>query len=86
LQPGLQAQLHASAWPLPTLFDWLQREGDIELSEMHRVFNCGIGMVLVVDAVQAEAISTALSAADQTVYTLGQIAVCDAQAAPTVVL
>ncbi len=86
LQPGLQAQLHASAWPLPALFDWLQREGDIEPGEMHRVFNCGIGMVLVVDAVQAEAISTALSAADQTVYTLGQIAVCDAQAAPTVVL
>ena len=86
LQPGLQAQLHASAWPLPALFDWLQREGDIEPGEMHRVFNCGIGMVLVVDAAQAEAISTALSAADQTVYTLGQIAVCDAQAAPTVVL
>ncbi len=86
LQPGLQAQLHASAWPLPALFDWLQREGDIEPGEMHRVFNCGIGMVLVVDAAQADAISTALSAADQTVYTLGQIAVCDAQAAPTVVL
>jgi phosphoribosylformylglycinamidine cyclo-ligase len=86
LQPGLQAQLHAGAWPMPALFEWLQREGDIDPREMHRVFNCGVGMVLVVDASQASAISAALSAADQTVYTLGEIRACDAPAEQTVVL
>lgn len=86
LQPGLQAQLHASAWSMPALFEWLQREGDIDPQEMYRVFNCGIGMVLVVDASQASAVSAALSAADQTVYALGEIHACDDQAAQTVVL
>lgn len=86
LQPGLQAQLHASAWSMPALFDWLQREGDIDPREMHRVFNCGVGMVLVVDASQASAIGAALAAANETVYTLGEIRVCDASDEQTVVL
>ena len=37
-----------SRWPRPAVFDWLQRHGNVAEAEMHRVFNCGIGMVLVV--------------------------------------
>ncbi len=45
---GLGLRIDASAWPLPALFDWLQREGAVEAHEMWRTFNCGIGFVLIV--------------------------------------
>ncbi len=48
LGPSLLATLDSTAWPRPQLFDWLQREGNVADAEMHRVFNCGIGMVVVV--------------------------------------
>src|SRR3546814_2672028 len=48
LQPGLAARLHRDAWVMPELFSWLQQNGGVAVSEMHRVFNCGIGMVIVV--------------------------------------
>jgi phosphoribosylformylglycinamidine cyclo-ligase len=44
----VKAEIAQAAWPRPKLFDWLQREGGVADSEMHRVFNCGIGMVVVV--------------------------------------
>lgn len=86
LQPGLQARLHRDAWQLPKLFSWLQQQGGVADAEMYRVFNCGIGMVAVVPAAQAEAISQALRAQGETVYQLGEIAECAATEAQTVVL
>ena len=86
LQPGIQARLHRDAWELPKLFAWLQKEGGVEDSEMHRVFNCGIGMVLVVSADRADDISVTLREQGETVYRLGDIADCAADAAQTVVL
>ncbi len=50
LPEGLQARLVASAWPQPPIFAWLQKHGNVADAEMHRVFNCGIGMALVVAA------------------------------------
>jgi phosphoribosylformylglycinamidine cyclo-ligase len=86
LQPGLQARLHRDAWQMPKLFSWLQEQGGVADTEMYRVFNCGIGMVAVVPAAQAEAISQALRAQGETVYPLGVIAECGATDAQTVVL
>ena len=48
LPPSVRAEIVQSAWRRPPLFDWLQRAGGVAESEMHRVFNCGIGMVVVV--------------------------------------
>ena len=48
LPEGVKAVIDQSAWQRPKLFDWLQREGNVAEAEMHRVFNCGIGMVVVV--------------------------------------
>ena len=48
LKDSLLATLDSTAWTRPKLFDWLQREGGVADCEMHRVFNCGIGMVVVV--------------------------------------
>ncbi|MGN6579798.1 MAG: phosphoribosylformylglycinamidine cyclo-ligase [Bordetella sp.] len=73
LQPGLTARLHRDAWQMPQLFQWLQQQGGVADGEMHRVFNCGIGMVLVVPAAQADAISATLREQGETVYTLGEI-------------
>src|SRR2546423_5921846 len=48
LPPGRRVVLRRSAWPLPPVFTWLQRLGDIEQPEMDTVFNLGIGFVMIV--------------------------------------
>ncbi|MDX1376275.1 MAG: phosphoribosylformylglycinamidine cyclo-ligase, partial [Burkholderiales bacterium] len=53
LPEGVAAAIDPRAWPRPPLFDWLQAEGGVADDEMHRVFNCGIGMVVVVAAPDA---------------------------------
>ena len=73
LQPGLSAKLHRDGWEMPKLFQWLQQQGGVEDTEMHRVFNCGIGMVLVVDAAQADAIAATLREQGETVNRIGEI-------------
>ncbi|AZG09922.1 phosphoribosylformylglycinamidine cyclo-ligase [Pigmentiphaga sp. H8] len=73
LRPGLAARLHRDAWKMPELFTWLQREGQVADVEMHRVFNCGIGMVVVVSADQADAVAATLREQGETVYRLGEI-------------
>lgn len=73
LPPGTRAVIEKRAWPRPALFDWLERAGGIAETEMWRVFNCGIGMAVVVDAAHAERATALLSAAGETVYTIGRI-------------
>jgi len=85
LQPELTAKLDASSWPLPPLFQWLQEMGNIETHEMHRTFNCGIGMVVVVAANDAERAMQSLSAAGETVYRIGSIEQRAAGQAQTIV-
>ncbi len=66
------AVLDAPSWPVPPVFGWLARAGGVAGAEMLRVFNCGIGMALVVrDAAAAHA---ALAAMGETAFTLGRIA------------
>ncbi len=48
------AVLDSSKWRRPAVFDWLQKRGNIAHEEMHRTFNCGIGMTLIVDASDAK--------------------------------
>lgn len=73
LPDGACAVLEKSAWPLPPLFAWLQREGNVAEGEMHRVFNCGIGMVVIVAARDADRAADFLRAAGETVYRVGRI-------------
>ena len=56
------------------MFAWLQKVAGIDDIEMNRTFNNGIGMVVVVDAAQAEATAATLRAAGETVYAIGVIA------------
>ncbi|MDR1995852.1 phosphoribosylformylglycinamidine cyclo-ligase [Azonexus sp.] len=67
------AELQKAAWPRPRLFDWLQAEGQVAENEMHRVFNCGIGLAIVVAAADAEAAMAELKAQGESVYRIGRI-------------
>jgi len=73
LPDEVAAVLDARAWPRPPLFDWLQREGQVADDEMHRVFNCGIGMVLVVAPEHADAALAQMRAAGEAAYRIGAI-------------
>ena len=73
LPENVTAIIEKSAWTLPPLFQWLQGEGHVADDEMHRVFNCGIGMVVIVAAADAARASEMLTAAGEQVYTLGRI-------------
>jgi len=73
LPEAVAAVLDSRAWPRPPLFDWLQREGGVDASEMHRVFNCGIGMVVIVAEGDAARAVEQLAAAGETVYRIGRI-------------
>jgi phosphoribosylformylglycinamidine cyclo-ligase len=72
--PGnTKAVIRKTSWPRPKVFEWLQREGRIADDEMHRVFNCGIGMVAVVAAADAGRAAESLRAAGEAVYEIGVI-------------
>ncbi|WP_027816795.1 phosphoribosylformylglycinamidine cyclo-ligase [Paraburkholderia bannensis] len=86
LRDGLTAELDHSAWPLPPLFSWLQKEGGVADAEMHRVFNCGIGMVVVVAADQADAAAAQLAAAGEQVWKIGFVRESKEGEAQTVVV
>jgi phosphoribosylformylglycinamidine cyclo-ligase len=73
LPPGVQARLERSRWPRPALFDWLQRTGNVADDEMHRVFNCGIGMVVVVADEDAARACEELARHGERVYRIGEI-------------
>ncbi|GHE19768.1 phosphoribosylformylglycinamidine cyclo-ligase [Halomonas urumqiensis] len=72
--PGtLAARIDVTAWQRPAVFDWLKDQGNVSEAEMHRVLNCGIGMVVVVPADKADQARAHLQAQGETVYRLGEI-------------
>jgi len=73
LPPACRAVLHRDAWTMPPLFGWLQRAGAIQDAEMHRVFNCGIGLVVVVDPADAAAVVAQLCEAGEFAMPIGEI-------------
>lgn len=73
LPENVVAQIDKNSWPQSKLFAWLQGEGNVAADEMYRTFNCGIGMVVIVAAEDADAAIASLSDSGETVYRLGQI-------------
>ncbi|MGB8855735.1 MAG: phosphoribosylformylglycinamidine cyclo-ligase, partial [Burkholderiales bacterium] len=73
LEENLTAVLDKNSWQLPPVFAWLQLHGNVEDKEMHRVFNCGIGMVVVVAKEDASAAMKHLLAVGETVMQIGTI-------------
>jgi phosphoribosylformylglycinamidine cyclo-ligase len=85
LQPDLTAVLQRDSWAMPPLFSWLQQHGGVADAEMHRVFNCGIGMAVIVSAANADAAMAQLRAAGETVSRIGLIRERQGDEAPTIV-
>ncbi len=73
LGEDLCAVIDRSAWDMPPVFRWLQEAGRVDPHEMHRTFNCGIGMVIVVDNADVERAAARLAEEGETVYHLGAI-------------
>jgi phosphoribosylformylglycinamidine cyclo-ligase len=73
LPAGTRAVIRRSAWPRPEAFAWLQQTGAVAEDEMWRVFNCGIGMVIVVARDQASEARSILEREGERVYEIGAI-------------
>jgi phosphoribosylformylglycinamidine cyclo-ligase len=86
LADNLTAIIDRKNWPLPALFQWLQKEGQVADAEMHRVFNCGIGMVVIVAEADAGTAMQLLAAAGEKVYHIGHIAARGEGQAQTIVV
>jgi len=82
LPDGMRAVLDAGAWPLPPVFRWLAQTGGVAAEEMLRVFNCGIGMALVVS--DAAAATALLAGHGETAFPIGCIQAGDGPAAAQV--
>jgi phosphoribosylformylglycinamidine cyclo-ligase len=74
LPSGVAARVSSSAWEKPPVYNWLITNGlNVEKKELYRVFNMGIGMVLVVNASSASSVATAVRNAGEVVYDIGEI-------------
>jgi phosphoribosylformylglycinamidine cyclo-ligase len=73
LPEGLAAVLERRAWPRDPLFAWLQREARTDSQEMYRTFNCGIGMVVVLEAARAAAAVELLRQHGESAQVIGEV-------------
>jgi phosphoribosylformylglycinamidine cyclo-ligase len=73
LPAGVVAAIDARSWPAPPVFAWLAGAGGVAAEEMARVFNCGLGMVLVVGATEAGEAERMLREAGETVFRIGTL-------------
>ena len=73
LQGPLDAEIDTNSWSRGPVFDWLAEQGNIETSEMRRTFNCGVGMVVIVDSDDAEETIKILGAEGEKAWQIGRI-------------
>ena len=73
LPEGTQVVIHRDSWKRPAIFDWLQKEGNVAEDEMLRVFNNGIGLVVIVPAEAADAAVSAFESEGEKFYRLGEV-------------
>ena len=73
LKKGLIAEVNLSSWKFPKAFQWLQEKGKISQSDMLRIFNCGIGMVCILDKAEVEKAKKILSRHKLRTFEVGSI-------------
>lgn len=74
LPDGTKAVIDTASWQRPAVFDWLQREGNIDGYELHRTFNCGIGMILAIPASAQQQALDILAGLGESAVVIGHIA------------
>lgn len=77
LPEGTKAVLDAKSWSFPPIFQWLQKQGNIQFREMIRTFNCGVGMVICVAPEDVAATLASLQASGEQPFVIGKIAAAD---------
>ena len=73
LPDGVHAEIDLDSWQLPAVFAWLRAHGPVADAEMLRTFNCGLGMLAVVPAAEADAVIATLRQHGETVRRVGVI-------------
>ena len=73
LPANTRAHIELTSWNRPAIFDWLQEKGNVADSEMHRTFNCGIGMLVCVAATDAENALAILNKNSESAVLIGKI-------------
>ncbi|MGN0955405.1 phosphoribosylformylglycinamidine cyclo-ligase [Dialister sp.] len=73
LPEGTRAVLDAEKWPLLPIFPFLMKEGGVEPREMYRTYNCGLGMLLIMNRENAEKAKEILKSINEPVYEVGEI-------------
>jgi len=73
LQGSVDAEIDTSSWSRGPVFDWLAETGNIETAEMRRTFNCGVGMVVIVDANDTQEAIQVLNNQGETAWQIGRI-------------
>ena len=73
LPPGCRAEVHAGSWPVPPLFQLLQREGRVSDDEMREVFNLGLGMIGVLPEAAVDTAREAAAAAGVETWLVGRV-------------
>ncbi|MCG3177852.1 MAG: Phosphoribosylformylglycinamidine cyclo-ligase [Phycisphaerae bacterium] len=73
LPAGTGVEIKKGSWPIPPVFDWLARLGPVEEAEMYRVFNMGIGYVMIVRPTFADSIAAQLERDGERVYRIGRV-------------
>ena len=71
---SLEARIDRHAWEQPAIFQWLENNGNISGDEMLRTFNCGIGLILVVEKDDATLACDILEQLGEEIFVLGEIA------------
>ena len=74
LPQGTKAVIDGNSWQWPTVFNWLQENGNITEHEMYRTFNCGVGMIIAVSADQLDRALEVLNAQGENAWHIGAIA------------
>ena len=70
---NLCIEIQTNSWEMPDIFKWLCNEGDISVNNMYRIFNCGIGMVLIVDEDKSKEISKKISSLNFKNFIIGKV-------------
>ena len=73
LPKNTKAVIDGKSWNWPAVFDWLQKNGNVDRHEMYRTFNCGVGMIAVVPKEDAEKAVASLNASGEKAWLLGTI-------------
>lgn len=73
LPEDMGAEIDATSWPVPPIFNLLKEWGNVDWHEMYRTFNMGIGMIIIASADEAEKIKADMQARNEAVYEIGKV-------------